>query len=70
MKKENYLEFDPRTFNDSLLFIINHLCQTEDKNNNKVLIGDVEMGRVKNNVNLHFIKYYTVSKDFKEPTFL
>lgn len=70
MKKENYLEFDPRNYKDSLFWFIADICKREEEKGNKVLVGDVELGRVENNVNLHYIKYFTVDLNFKGETFL
>jgi len=63
--KQHYIEFDPRDFDDNLCMFIFMHQQRHIKDKETILLSDLQIGRVENNVNLHYCKYSTVNK-FKQ----
>jgi len=63
--KKHYTEFDPREFDDNLCMFVFMIQQRHTNENETILLSDLQIGRVENNVNLHYCKYSTVNK-FKQ----
>jgi len=61
-----YLEFDPRFFNNDLLFFLNNIKDTYYNESAIMQLSDIEICKCKVNAELHFIRIKVKKEDLKE----